>query len=98
MPYAKTREQHDLNKAYAFVSTTSWPNAVAKLCDNLTNMGFDETEAETSVGLTPQQGTLGFETPAPVKQSFTTKIDTTKLTDEQKQVLELETKEDGTSV
>ncbi len=98
MPYAKTREQHDLNKAYAFVSTTSWPNAVSKLCDNLTNMGFDETEAQTSVDLIPQQGTLGFETPAPVKQSFITKFDTTKLTEEQKQVLELETKEDGTSV
>ncbi|UKI41004.1 MAG: DEAD/DEAH box helicase family protein [Candidatus Melainabacteria bacterium] len=49
MPYAKLREKSDLNKAYAFVSTTSWPNAVAKLCDNLTNMGFDETEAETSL-------------------------------------------------
>lgn len=95
MPYAKSREKSDLNKAYAFVSTTSWPNAVAKLCDNLTNMGFDETEAETS--LEPNQEKLELGEIKPVKQTFTTKIDTTKLTDEVKQVLEIETKKDGTS-
>ncbi len=95
MPYAKLREKSDLNKAYAFVSTTSWPNAVAKLCDNLTNMGFDETEAETSIE--PIQEKLELGEIKPVKQTFTTKIDTTKLTEEVKQVLEIETKEDGTS-
>lgn len=95
MPYAKSREKSDLNKAYAFVSTTSWPNAVAKLCDNLTNMGFDETEAETS--LEPNQEKLELGEIKPVKQTFTTKIDTTKLTEEVKQVLEIETKDDGTS-
>lgn len=95
MPYAKLREKSDLNKAYAFVSTTSWPNAVAKLCDNLTNMGFDETEAETS--LEPIQEMLELGKIKPVKQTFTTKIDTTKLTEEVKQILEIETKDDGTS-
>lgn len=95
MPYAKLREKSDLNKAYAFVSTTSWPNAVAKLCDNLTNMGFDETEAETS--LEPIQEKLELGKIKPVKQTFTTKIDTTKLTEEVKQILEIETKDDGTS-
>lgn len=96
MPYAKSREKADLNKAYAFVSTTSWPNAVAKLCDNLTNMGFDETEAEDVVEPQNEQGKL-LEESKTGKQTFTTKIDTTKLTEEVKQVLEIETKDDGTS-
>lgn len=96
MPYAKSREQKDLNKAYAFVSTTSWPNAVAKLCDNLTNMGFDETEAENAFE-PPIQGTLGFEL-LPIKHSFVSKIDTEKFTEEEKTVLELSTRDDGLSV
>ena len=97
MPYAEKREKTELNKAYAFVSTTSWPNAVAKLCDNLTNMGFEETEAEDSVQ--PQQKTLELETQEiePIKQTFITKIDTTKLTEEEKQTLEVETSENGIS-
>lgn len=97
MPYAEKREKAELNKAYAFVSTTSWPNAVAKLCDNLTNMGFEETEAEDSVQ--PQQKTLELETQEiePIKQTFITKIDTTKLTEEEKQTLEVETSENGIS-
>ena len=58
-------------------------------------MGFDETEAETS--LEPIQEMLELGKIKPVKQTFTTKIDTTKLTEEVKQILEIETKDDGTS-
>jgi len=94
MPYAEKRSHSDLNMAYAFVSTTSWPNAVAKLCDNLTNMGFDETEAESSVQ--PQQIKLFESTERePIKQSFLTKIDISKLTEDEKQTLEIETFENG---
>lgn len=97
MPYAKKREQEDLNKAYAFVSTVSWPNAVVKLCDKLTNMGFDETEAENNIQ--PQQQTLNVEIPdkQPIKYSFVAKIDTTKLTEEEKETLEIETSDNGIS-
>ena len=98
MPYAKARENKELNKAYAFVSTASWPNAVSKLCDNLTNMGFDETEAENSVDTSNEQLTLELEPAKPVKHSFVSKIDTTKLSEEVKQALELEIKDDGTSI
>ncbi len=45
MPYAKQRRQPDLNKAYAHVSSASWPQAVGKLHDHLVSMGFDQQEA-----------------------------------------------------
>lgn len=44
MPYAKTREQEELNKAYAFVSNVSWQDGVAQLKDRLVEMGFEENE------------------------------------------------------
>ena len=46
MPYAKARTQADLNKAYAHVSSQSWPRAVSQLQDHLVNMGFEAQEAE----------------------------------------------------
>lgn len=49
MPYAKRREQEDLNRAYAHVSSVSWPQAVSQLCDRLVSMGFDEQEAEQAI-------------------------------------------------
>lgn len=45
MPYARKRRHDDLNRAYAFVSKTCWPQAVNLLHDRLVNMGFDEVEA-----------------------------------------------------
>ncbi len=45
MPYAKKRTQKELNRAYAHVSSVSWPQAVSKLHDRLVNMGFNEQEA-----------------------------------------------------
>jgi type III restriction enzyme len=44
MPYAKTRDQEELNKAYAFVSNTTWQEGVAQLKDRLVEMGFEENE------------------------------------------------------
>lgn len=44
MPYAKRRSQPDLNRAYAYVASTTWKNAVSYLHDRLVDMGFDEQE------------------------------------------------------
>ena len=49
MPYAKTRIQNELNKAYAHVSSQSWPHAVMQLQDRLVSMGFERQEAEEFV-------------------------------------------------
>lgn len=49
MPYAKTRTQDDLNKAYAFVSSTSWQDGVAMLKDRLVDMGFEEDEIPRAI-------------------------------------------------
>lgn len=49
MPYAQTREQDELNKAYAFVSNVSWQDGVAQLKDRLVEMGFEENEIPDSV-------------------------------------------------
>jgi len=45
MPYAKSRQEADLNLAYAHVSTKSWPQAADQLADRLVNMGFEKQEA-----------------------------------------------------
>ncbi len=49
MPYAKTRIQNELNKAYAHVSSQSWPRAVTQLQERLVSMGFERQEAEEFV-------------------------------------------------
>ena len=46
MPYARKRHQEELNRAYAHVSASSWPQAVSQLEDRLVSMGFEEQEAE----------------------------------------------------
>lgn len=99
MPYAKSREESELNKAYAFVSASSWKNAVSTLCERLVEMGFDETEAESFIDLTPPQLSLNFPTSLPVKRTFIAKkINTSDFTEEEKQELEIEEKEDGSTV
>lgn len=55
MPYVSRRSQEDLNKAYAHVSSTSWPKAVELLQDRLVGMGFEEQEARAFI--TPQNTT-----------------------------------------
>ena len=98
MPYAEKREQEDLNKAYAFVSTVSWPNAAAKLCDKLTNMGFEESEADEMIQPQQQMLNIKIQDYQPIKQSFKTKIDAEKLTEEEKNILEIETSANGISI
>jgi type III restriction enzyme len=53
MPYAKLRTQGDLNRAYAHVSSSSWPHAVTQLHDRLVSMGFEEQEAEEFIFTQP---------------------------------------------
>ena len=53
MPYAKTRTEADLNKAYAHVSSQSWPHAVTQLHDHLVGMGFEQQEAEEFIYTQP---------------------------------------------
>ena len=49
MPYAIRRENEDLNKAYAFVSSPSFASAAVALHDRLVSMGFEEEEATAFV-------------------------------------------------
>lgn len=49
MPYAKRRDQEELNKAYAHVSATSWPQSVQLLHDRLVSMGFEQQEADSFI-------------------------------------------------
>ena len=53
MPYAKERTQDELNKAYAYVSSKSWPHAVSRLQDHLVNMGFEQQEIEEYIYAQP---------------------------------------------
>ncbi len=88
MPYAKKRAQSDLNKAYAYVSSACWTNAVAKLKDSLVEMGFDEQESTEF--LRPEPKKLGLQTTFKA-----TKLDTSTLTEEDKKELSIETHVDG---
>lgn len=56
MPYAKTRSSAELNKAYAHVSSQSWPHAVTLLHDRLVSMGFEQQEAEEFIYAQPSLG------------------------------------------
>lgn len=70
MPYARKREHEELNRAYAHVSASSWPQAVSQLEDRLVSMGFEEQEAEEAIVLLP-----GFEDLAsPINRSATMNI------------------------
>ena len=46
MPYPRERIHTELNRAYAHVSSSSWPEAANKMEDRLVDMGFDKLEAE----------------------------------------------------
>ena len=59
MPYAKRRKEPDLNRAYAHVSRTSWPNAVKQLHDRLVEMGFEDSEADAFIEKVPELGLTG---------------------------------------
>lgn len=61
MPYAKRRADENLNRAYAHVSATSWPNAVKQLHDRLVDMGFEDSEALAAVEDAPKMQLEGGE-------------------------------------
>lgn len=49
MPAASRKKREDLNRAYAFATTTSFQTAAATLKDGLVNNGFEKIEAESLV-------------------------------------------------
>ncbi|KQU01598.1 DEAD/DEAH box helicase [Rhizobium sp. Leaf453] len=49
LPYAKRKLNEDLNRAYAFATTTSFQNAANTLRDGLVNNGFERVEARALV-------------------------------------------------
>lgn len=61
MPYAKRRRHPDLNKAYAFLRVDSWINAIQRIKDDLTDLGFEKREIEKEIEL-PFRRTFKFET------------------------------------
>lgn len=98
MPYAKRRSQPGLNKAYAHVSTSSWPQAAALLHDRLVEMGFDRIEADQFI---EPQTALDVDTPQEYKQPPSTYFslreapDTSDFNADQKERFKLEEQDGG---
>lgn len=57
MPYAKRKKEEDLNRAFAYATTTSFQNTALILKDSLVANGFEKLEAETLI----HQGLPGLE-------------------------------------
>ncbi|MDR3170677.1 MAG: hypothetical protein LBU17_03510, partial [Treponema sp.] len=53
MPYAKTRKNPALNKAYAYVVSPHFGEAAAALTEKLINKGFDNGEAQSTIQQEP---------------------------------------------
>ena len=53
MPRASRKHNEDLNRAYAFATTTSFQNAANTLRDGLVNNGFEKVEAQALVRAVP---------------------------------------------
>ncbi len=49
LPYARRKKREELNRAYAFATTTSFQNAANTLRDGLVNNGFERVEAVASI-------------------------------------------------
>ena len=49
LPRAKRKQREELNRAYAFATTTSFQNAANTLRDGLVNNGFERVEAQSLV-------------------------------------------------
>ncbi len=49
LPRAKRKQREELNRAYAFATTTSFQNAANTLRDGLVNNGFERVEAQALV-------------------------------------------------
>ncbi|MBX8814328.1 DEAD/DEAH box helicase family protein [Ochrobactrum sp. MR34] len=54
LPQARRKQNDELNRAYAFATTTSFQNAAATLRDGLINNGFEPVEAQSLVRAIPQ--------------------------------------------
>ncbi len=54
LPNAKRKQREELNRAYAFATTTSFQHAAKTLQDGLVNNGFQRVEAETLVKVDPE--------------------------------------------
>ena len=99
MPYATRRDNEELNRAYAHVSSTSWPHAVTLLHDRLVDMGFEKQEADAFIEKRPElplQGGAGplFEEPPPLVlevQDF----DVSALTPEEKSAVNVVKTDNG---
>ncbi len=64
MPYAKRRQDENLNKAYAHVLSQAFQNAETDMYDHLTHMGFSEEEAAACIEVRPMlPGVNPYETP-----------------------------------
>ena len=53
LPRATRKQNEDLNRAYAFATTTSFQNAANTLRDGLVNNGFEKVEAQSLVRAVP---------------------------------------------
>ena len=96
MPYAKTREQEELNKAYAHVSSQSWPHAVTQLHDRLVNMGFEQQEAEEFIYAQPSLSGLNDQTQQPFEVTLTAAPDLSHLDMSEKSCVSVEETPAGT--
>lgn len=106
MPYAKRRKHEDLNRAYAHVSSTSWPNAVMKLHDHLVQgMGFEEQEIDESIEtrqstfeLDTQSGDTAYRQPDPVVLHLHEGADLSAFAEEDKKNIKIEKTDAGVVV
>jgi len=95
MPYAKRRKNEVLNRAYAYVSSVSWPNAATQLQDRLVEkMGFEKEEIDESLetrqpsfDFADDQPYEPFRQPDPIVVTLSQEVDLNDLSDTDKQAI-----------
>lgn len=103
MPYAKRRMQEDLNKAYAYVASTTWKHAVNYLHDRLVDMGFDEQETAEVIETAPlnlnnpNEPLLAYRQPAAVIFELSEPPSLPALSPEESKIVRVEQTDTGTS-
>ncbi|MFD2274631.1 DEAD/DEAH box helicase [Undibacterium arcticum] len=112
MPYAKTRQQETLNRAYAHIVAENFAQAAASLTDKMVqNMGFERFEAnialvpaqpELPLGEPMENGSLGQQQMAPVIPdcyiAVSGTLDTQYWPEDLKQVVTIGTNSMGTTL
>jgi type III restriction enzyme len=105
MPYAKRRNDAELNRAYAHVSRASWPNAVKQLHDRLVDMGFEDSEAEGFIEKVPEldldadaRNSLFAEVPPPTVVELAEDLSAIALSPEERAAVTIEKTEQGSRV